>query len=102
MPVKARSEQSIQTAVVNFAKAEYQMIVIKLSTLGRFGTTGWPDYLFLHKGRVLFIEFKAPGKKSTPLQALRQANLAAQGFVVKEVSNIMIGKNLIDEFAEAA
>lgn len=30
---------------------------------------GVPDRIFLKEGRVLFIEFKAPGNKPSPLQA---------------------------------
>jgi hypothetical protein len=37
---------------------------------GHGAAAGWPDDLFLFMGgRSAWIEFKAPGKKATPLQA---------------------------------
>jgi hypothetical protein len=39
-------------------------------------------------GRVVFIEFKAPGKKPTPLQAAWHARLRALGFEVHVIDNV--------------
>jgi len=41
---------------------------------------GQPDRMFLRNGKVLFIEFKAPGKQPTALQERWLRQLRAQGF----------------------
>ncbi len=47
------------------------------------GNDGMPDRLVcLPGGRIAFVETKAPGKKSTPLQLKKQAELRAMGFLV--------------------
>lgn len=52
------------------------------------GYPGVPDRLMLSPGRVAFIEFKAPGKKPTPLQAAWHAKLRALGFTVHVIDNV--------------
>jgi len=50
---------------------------------------GVPDRAMLsHGGRVVFIEFKAPGRKPTPLQAAWHAKLRALGFEVHVIDNV--------------
>ena len=45
---------------------------------------GWPDRLFLIPGgQALFIEFKAPGERPSPLQQYRIDYLKAIGFQVE-------------------
>jgi hypothetical protein len=97
-----RNEKSIQDSVVGYARGEFAMLAIKLSIVGAFGVMGWPDFMFLFQGRVMFIEFKAPGAKSTPLQQLKQNTLRLAGFEVYEVDDAQVGKDLIATFAEAA
>lgn len=47
------------------------------------GNDGVPDRLVcLPGGRVFFVELKAPGKTSTPLQQRRQRELRDLGFTV--------------------
>ena len=47
------------------------------------GFDGVPDRLvLLPKGRIAFIEFKAPGKKPRPLQICRHEQLRELGFEV--------------------
>lgn len=54
---------------------------IKLSTLGRYGSGGWPDRMCLFPGRVVvFVELKAPGKEPTALQHQRLEFLQDIGF----------------------
>jgi Holliday junction resolvase len=54
---------------------------IKLSTLGRYGTSGWPDRLVLAPGGIaVFVELKAPGKEPTDLQLDRIQQLNDLGF----------------------
>ena len=53
------------------------------------GYPGVPDRLMLSAGgRVVFIEFKAPGKKPTPLQAAWHAKLRGLGFEVHVIDNV--------------
>ena len=81
MPILKRSEKSIQKAVVDYARKK-GAIAIKLSTAGMMGTAGWPDYLYLYEGKLVFHEYKRPGGKLTLLQAMRIHDLIEQRFVV--------------------
>lgn len=92
MPVLRESQ--IQRSVVELAKKQ-GFLAIKLTTLGRFGSSGWPDYMFLREGRVVFIEFKAPGKKTTPLQDSRHSALRRAGFKVYVVDNRQDGIDVL-------
>jgi len=49
--------------------------------------SGWPDVTCYKKGKIIFIEFKAPGKKPTELQTYRHEQLRKQGFTVHVVDN---------------
>jgi hypothetical protein len=53
------------------------------------GYPGVPDRLMLSDGaRITFIEFKAPGKKPTPLQNAWHEKLRALGFTVHVIDNV--------------
>jgi hypothetical protein len=58
------SESEIEKAIVEFAKKN------GISTLKLSGPhdRGKADRLFMHNGKALFLEIKAPGKKPTELQ----------------------------------
>jgi hypothetical protein len=58
---------------------------------------GQPDRMFLHKGKVIFIEFKAPGRKPTPLQEKWLRDLKAQKFIAVVCEDADDGKWLIDQ-----
>lgn len=88
------SEQAIQTAVVKHARRA-GVLARKLD----FGQ-GWPDFMFLHSGRVLFIEFKRPGERPTPLQVHMHTLLQLAGFRVCTVDDVDIGVTLVDNFKE--
>jgi len=75
-------EKTIERAVCTWANT-HGILAIKFTP---DGSTGWPDRIFLYKGKVLFIEFKAPGKAERPAQAHRRQQLQAQGFT-SEVHN---------------
>jgi hypothetical protein len=91
-----RKESSIQKAVVDYAR-NLGMIAIKQSTLGRFGTSGWPDYLFItRRGRAFMVEFKAAGGVLSPLQRSKMDDLLGRGFVVYLIDNVVTGKHVID------
>lgn len=90
-----RSEKSIQTAVVAYARSK-GLLCKKMET-GRFGSTGWPDYMFLKlHPKVFFIEFKREGGKLTALQEHSIAQLRRMGFPVWVIRNAETGKACID------
>jgi hypothetical protein len=95
VPQPKRSEKSIQKAVVDYARKR-GCIAIKLSTNGRFGTSGWPDYMFLRGSHALFIEFKRQGGKLTPKQGLHIQILRDAGFPAEVVDTVEWGKLLIN------
>lgn len=52
------------------------------------GTTGVPDRIvLLPTGRIYFVELKAEGKKSTPLQDNRQKEIRLLGFDVRVIDS---------------
>lgn len=53
------------------------------------GFPGLPDRVILApRGRVAFVEFKAPGKKPTELQAAWHRRLQSLGFKVYVIDNL--------------
>jgi sulfur relay (sulfurtransferase) complex TusBCD TusD component (DsrE family) len=85
-------ESTIEQAVCAYAKAK-DCLTLKLSGQNQ---KGQPDRMFLYQGRVLFIEFKAPGKKPTALQARWLERLTEHTFHATSCDNIEAGKRLID------
>lgn len=56
---------------------------IKLTSLGRYGTGGWPDRLILlPRGRAVFVELKAPGEVPTARQFRALDRLRDLGYLV--------------------
>ncbi len=88
----ARLESSIERAVVKYAKSK-GVLVRKLNGEGE---RGWPDRMFLYQGKVLFLEFKQPGKKPTPLQEAKIAELCRHGFWADWADSVEEGRRLID------
>lgn len=85
-------ESSIESNVNTYA--------VKLGILARklnFGE-GWPDRMYLYRGNILFIEFKAPGEKPTKLQLYMHDVLRKQGFRVEVVDSVTEGKKLIKDW----
>lgn len=89
-------ERQIQGKVVEFARHR-KVLARKLS----FGE-GWPDYLFLYKGQVLFIEFKNTGEKQTALQKHVADLLREHGFVVLVIDHVLDGREAIRRFIDDA
>jgi hypothetical protein len=85
-------ESTIEQAVCAYAKAK-GCLTLKLSGQNQ---KGQPDRMFLYHGRILFIEFKAPGKKPTALQARWLDRLTEHTFAATSCDNIEAGKRLID------
>ena len=59
-------------------------------------TRGVPDDIFIKDGKILFIEFKAPGKKPTKLQASIHRKMEKAGASVYIIDDIGDGKRLLD------
>lgn len=58
--------------------------------------TGWPDVMFLgYGGKILFIEFKAPGKLPTPKQEIKIKLLRELGFEVAVCDSVDKAKKAI-------
>ena len=49
---------------------------------------GLPDRMILFNGRCVFVELKAPGKTSRPIQRHVQEMIMAQGFDVFELDSV--------------
>lgn len=88
------SEATIERAVCAFAK-QYGCLVLKLAGPNQ---KGQPDRMFLRDGKVLFVEFKAPGKKPTALQMKWMSDLFCNNFPAFVCDDINEGKQLIEEF----
>lgn len=80
-------ESTIEKAVCDHARTNGCM-VMKLAGPNQ---KGQPDRMFLKNGKVLFLEFKAPGKLPTKLQEGWLANLRAQGFHAYACDSIQNG-----------
>ncbi len=84
-------ERSIEARVCALARAEGWLVHPKAAS----GTRGWPDRTFTKPGRVVFVEFKAPGRRPTRLQAWRHEDLRAQGYVVHVIDSVAAGRSVL-------
>lgn len=94
-------ERKIQVKVIEYAKKEYGALCKKLES-GKFASTGWPDYLIVgrshrHTPVVIFMEFKAPGKKLTELQYHFMVEIESRGFHYYTVFTVEGGKKVLDK-----
>jgi hypothetical protein len=94
-------EAAVDRGVVEYARRK-GVLVIKLSLHGAHGTAGWPDRMFLYKGKTLFMEMKGSNGKATGLQLMRIDALKAQGFHAYVINDPDLGKRLIDDFVSMA
>jgi len=94
MAPRKRLEASIEQAVVDHAR-KMGVVCRKMNGLGN---RAWPDRMFLHQGKVLFIEFKREGLKPTPLQAKFHAMLQKHDFAVRVVDNVALGKVVVNDW----
>jgi hypothetical protein len=86
-------ESKIEKAVCDYAKAKGCYVRKFKSTNQR----GVPDRLFVSpSGHVLFIEFKAPGKKPTALQEREMGEINKRGGRAAWVDSIEQGKAIVD------
>ena len=85
-------ESTIERAVCAYAKTK-GCLTLKLSGQNQ---KGQPDRMFLRDGRVMFIEFKAPGKRPSALQSRWLERLTEHTFHAACCDDIEAGKRLID------
>lgn len=84
-------EKQIEAKCVRWAKARGT----KSYKLQGPGNRSAPDRLFiLPNGRVVFIEFKRPGGRTTALQAEEHLQLTALGHAVRIVDNFETFKEI--------
>jgi hypothetical protein len=86
-------ERDIEAKVVKWAKANGWLTYKFVSPSQR----GVPDRIFIKDGCIVFVEFKAPGKKPTPLQAQTIRKMKDAGCEVWVCDN---AESAIDALAE--
>jgi len=84
-------ESTIERAVCRYARGRGWLAFKWVSP----GHRGVPDRIFFRNGEVLLVEFKAPGRRPTRLQALIHQRLHNQGFPVHVIDSIDDGKALL-------
>lgn len=89
-----RLESSIERSVCEYAKKRGVLV----RKMGGYGQRGWPDRMFLYRGRVLFCEMKQAGKRPTKLQEACIKDLRERGFEVQVVDSVEFGRFVIDQF----
>lgn len=94
--MSVREIPGVQKPVVRYAKS-LGWLAWKMKIEG---INGCPDYAFMRRGVIIWIEFKAPGEKPTAQQVLRHEELRAQGFDVHVIDNADAGRALFDSFEE--
>lgn len=87
-------ESAIETAVCKFAK-DNGILAMKLSGANQ---RGQPDRMFLKDGKVIFIEFKAPGKEARALQQRWLKKLKEHQFSTYVCDDIFFGKSTLRKF----
>lgn len=81
--MNAKLEKTIEAKVVTWARSA-GILVRKMNGMG---FNAWPDRMFLYAGRAVFIEFKKPGGKATPLQTTMHDALRHHDFEVEVFSD---------------
>ena len=59
------------------------------------GLRGVPDRVFIRAGRVLWIEFKAPGEDATEQQKKRHREMRAHGAEVHVIDNLADARRIL-------
>lgn len=80
-------ERDVIAKVLRWARRHPEVVPIRIAMQAGV-SAGWPDYCFvLPHGVSVWIEFKAPGKKPTPLQELRLTTLRERGHYAAVIDN---------------
>ena len=83
-------ESTIEKAVNKHARS-LGWLAYKFSSPNQRGV---PDSLYIKGGIVFFIEYKAPGKKLRPLQAMVVSRMRDNGAVVHVIDSIEQGVDI--------
>lgn len=93
-------EKEVRDPVVKYAKSKD--VLHKRLHFGAGSEVGWPDDLFIFRsGMVLWVEFKAPGKKPREIQVHRLRTLQKYNQPAFFVDTVVDGKALIDRILDA-
>jgi hypothetical protein len=95
------SEAAIQKRAIAYAK---KLGATPIRMVFRPGVTaGWPDVLFLFPNGVsVWVEFKAPGKKPSPLQQYRIRELRGLGQHVYVCDNFDTARETLTRVMEGS
>lgn len=85
-------EKSLEAKITSYAKKQGALAYKFTSPAHR----GVPDRLFIYRGKVLFLEIKAKGKKPTELQKHELEKLVEAGVAATWVDNLEDAKQEID------
>lgn len=87
------NESHIETKVTEYARS-LGVLSLKINVRGQ---VGWPDRMYIWKGQVWFVEFKAPHEKPRAIQEYIHGELRKRGIRVFVVDNITEGRRIINE-----
>lgn len=91
---KPMLESQVQKPVIDYARKKYGLLCVKRE---QRSSSGMPDFdIFITGGKLLMMEFKAPGNLPTPKQAGRHKILIDLGYEVHVCDNKEYGKSVID------
>lgn len=85
-------EAVVEAEVSRYAMSQGVM-TLKLNVSGR---RGWPDRIYLWRGKTIFIEFKREGEQPRKLQEFIHGQLRGNGFEVYVVDALGEGRAIID------
>ena|ERR1039458_7248449 len=89
------SEHGVESKVVKYARSKGVLVVKQTHA----GARSHPDRAFYFAGgRLLQIEFKAPGAKPTTLQAVTIKKLIGLGFTVLIIDTVEDGYSVISHY----
>lgn len=87
-------ECEVEVGVCKYAREKYSAQTLKFTSPGRRGV---PDRIIIFpSGNLIFIEFKAPGRKPTDAQVREIGRLTEYGQQVYVVDDIDRGQAIID------
>ncbi len=89
-------EGKIQDAVIEYAREKWNAYC-KKNEKGKYGSAGFLDFSIYPVNRPHFVlEFKAPRKPLTPLQAHVKQELESRGHEVHVIDDVVEGRSIID------
>lgn len=96
-----QSERSIQKAIRTWLVGQ-GFEVLKLTTMKRYGSAGYPDLMVLDKAPrlPLFLEVKTEYGRTTPLQEQRIKSLRERGYPTFVVRSLPETKIVIEAWLE--